>query len=167
MSINLGTQIPSDYKFGSAAVSAIYLGINQVWPAAVSTKLAISRNNGSATSFLANGADGTSAHPFARAAAVYYDDAEGMLHYAFTLTANGTVFLSCNCADETDSGQTFSFKRTRAGATTTFATSGSGGSSPFTGSSAGLSGDIFTIVANSSSGSWASELIDTVSVYAT
>lgn len=33
MSIYLGTATPSDYKLGSSAVSAIYLGSTKVWPA--------------------------------------------------------------------------------------------------------------------------------------
>ena len=94
---------------------------------------------------------------------MYYNESDGMLRYTFTLTTSTTVYMSCNCADETDSGQTFSFKKNG----TAFATSGNGGQSNFSGNTTGNSGDVFTLAANASSGDWASQLIDTVSVYAT
>lgn len=159
MAIYLGTATPSDYKLGSAAVSKLCLGSTQVWPVVASSKLVIARNNGSTSSF---SGIGTSATPFARATGYYYDDAEGMLHYTFTLTASGTVYMTCNCGDETDTGQTFSYKKNG----TAFATSQNGGSTGFSGSVAGVSGDVFTIVPNASSGNWGSQMIDTVSVYA-
>jgi len=123
-------------------------------------KLAIARNNGSTASFSGTGVSGA---PYTRSAGYYYDDAEGVSHYTFTLNASGTVYMSCNCADETDSGQTFSFRKNG----TAFATSGNGGQSSFSANTTGSSGDVFKITANSASGSWSQQLIDIVSIYAT
>ena len=160
MGINLGTATPSDYKLGTASVSKVYLGTTQVWPVVASTKLTIARNNGSTASFSGTG---ISTAPYARASAVYFNESDGMVRYTFTLTASGTVYMSCNCADETDSGQTFSYKKNG----TAFATSSNGGQTVFSGSTTGNSGDVFTLVANASSGDWASQYVASVSVYAT
>lgn len=162
MAINLGTATPSAFYLGSTAISKLYLGSTQVWPVVASNKLAIARNNGngSTASFSGTGVYGA---PYARSAGYYYDDAEGVSHYTFTLNASGTVYMSCNCADETDSGQTFSFRKNG----TAFATSGNGGQSGFSANTTGSSGDVFKITANSASGSWSTQLIDTVSIYAT
>lgn len=162
MPINLGLALPTDYKFGNAAVIAIYFGITQVWPAAVTTKLAISRNNGSPSSFTGNGTSGT---PFYRAnyggaQSIYYESNDGISHYSWTLTVNGTVYMSCNIVDGTDGGGLFYLKKNG----TTFATSASFASS-LSGNVAGNSGDVFTIVPQLTDAG--TQEIYNVSVYAT
>jgi len=160
--VNFGTATPSDFRLGSNAVSNLYLGSTQVWPVAASLKLTISRNNGSGNTSSFSGI-GTLADKYTRAAGYYYDDVQGMVHYTFTLTTSGTVYMTCTCADENDSGQTFAFKKNG----TAFATSQGGGSNGFSGSVTGVAGDVFAIVPNANSGAWSSQWIDTVSVYAT
>jgi len=147
------------YLFRVAAINSggtgNYVTSGSVSISATNQKIAISRDNGSTSSFSGNG---TSATPYARAAAFYWDDANGMSHYAFTLTAAGTVFISFNCGDETDSNQTFTVRKNGS----TVATS-SGGGGTLTYSGAGTTNDAYTIVASNVG----SQAIDTVSVYAT
>jgi len=160
VAVYIGTATPSDYKLGSNAVSKIYLGSTQVWPVAATALLEILRDNGATSSF---SGVGTSASRYSRATDYYYNDANGVLHYSWRLSGPGTVYMSCNCVDENDSGQTFSFKKNGSA----FATSSNGGQNGFASSASGQNGDVFTIVSNAGSGNWSVQLIGAVSVYAT
>ena len=161
MGINLGSATPSSYRLGTATPSAIYLGSTKVWPVATGLSLAISRSNGGGVTSSFSGS-GTSGSHYARAGLFYYDEANGLLYYSWTLSGSGTVYMSCRCTDETDSGQRFYYKKNG----TTFATSNAGGDSTFASSATGTTGDVFTIVPGASSGAWSSQSIELVDIYA-
>jgi len=111
VAIYLGTQTPSDYKLGSAAVSNVYLGATQVWPVGGSAALLTmtrSNNGGVITGW--DGV-GTTGQPFffgAPASSLgegqYIDAANGLSRYSWTAAANCTVTVGFYYSDDDDNG---------------------------------------------------------------
>jgi hypothetical protein len=109
VSINFGTATPSDYKLGSAAVSAIYLGSSKVWPVGGSSALLTmtrSNNGGVITGW--DGV-GTTGQPFFFGAPAnslgegqFIDAANGLSRYSWTATANCTVAIGFYYNDDDD-----------------------------------------------------------------
>lgn len=166
MGISFGTATPTDYKFGNNAVSKVYLGTIQVWPTTVAAKLVMSRDNGSITTWTG---DGTSlANAFYRGSYTgtggnYYEGTEGLSHYKWTLSASGTVYISCTTVEGTDGGGVFYLLKNNS----PFATSAPGGGS-LSGSVSGVVNDYFTIAPQFvGSGYATTQEIYNVSVYAT
>jgi hypothetical protein len=138
--INFGTATPSDYKFGSNAVSKIYLGTTQVWPVGGSSALLTmtrTNNGGVITGWTISG------NTFTRAAPLEINNVNGLAYYLWTAGGSATVTVSFLYSDDSESGQTNSINLTRSGSTTSSTSSGN-----VTGYTVSvISGDVITITA--------------------